>query len=448
MRSLRMFLLLGCALAAGGIRVPAEQLPMTAQEAVTRALAADPSVAAQAELVSAAESVLRSRRLDRLPGLGLSLSYTRLNEVDPIPITGTTPPANAYGLGAEFSQPLFSGGRLSERIHGAEIEVEAARRGVETARLELQLRVVRTYWQLKRHAAAVAAIEERLTQIRELSQELESRFGQGLVTRQEILRLRSLEADTGLRLERSRHARELTAMELALLTGPPQGAAIVPVSELPVDLPALPAQDSLWQRAKTEHPQLAAAVLREQSARSAERAARAGLFPSLVLNAGYGFHSPDSRSFPPQEELTAYWQLGALLHFDLLSPLRVPVLVHQAAAQGRSARNSAQAVKEQLLLSLKRAYSEALLAEEEIQAAGTAQAYAEELHRSVQDRYDQGTVLRSELLDAQAAVLEAELRLIDARVNRVVSRAALAAAAGTGRAEAWVAPSGFVGKLP
>jgi outer membrane protein TolC len=134
------------------------------------------------------------------------------------------------------------------------------------------------------------------------------------------------------------------------------------------------------------------------------------------------------------------------LSFDLLSPLRVPVLVREAASRREAASHRAQALQKQLFLALNRAYSEALLAEQEVQAAETARLYAEELRRAAQDRYDQGTVLRSELLDAQAALLEAQLRLIDANVNRVVSRAALAAAAGT--AEPWAAASGFGVELP
>jgi len=446
MRSLLLFLLLSGALSAIGPRAAAEELPLTVREAVARALAADPNVAAAAELAGAAESARLSRRLDRLPSLGLSLGYTRLNEADPIPLTGTMPPANAYGVSAELRQPLFSGGRLSEQVRAATIEAEATRRDVEMARLELRLRVVRTYWQLQRHAAAAAALDERQIQVNEQLKELESRFDQGLATREEILRLRGLAADTDLRLARSKSEKELAAVELALLTGAPQGTTVVPVSELPVKLPALPEQDTLWLQAKQEHPQLASALLRVEGARSAENLTRAGLYPTLAFNASYGYQSPDSRAFPPEEDLTMFWQLGVVLHFDLLSPLRVPALVHEAESRRQSAWHSKQALRDRLFLSLNRAYAEALLAEQEVQAAGTAQAYAEELRRAVQNRYDQGSALRSELLDAQAVVLEAGLRLVDARVNRVVSRATLAAAVGT--VEAWAAPSGFEGELP
>jgi outer membrane protein TolC len=448
MRAFELFLLASGVLTAVCTRGITEEHPLTVQEAVTQALGTDPAVAADAELASAAESARMSRRLDRLPDLSLSTGYTRLNQADPIPITGTTPPANVYGISAELRQPLFSGGRLSELVRGADLEAEAARFQAEATRLELRLRVVRTYWQTQRHTAAVAALEERKTQVEELLKELESRFDQGVATLEEILRVRGILADTGLRLARSRSARDLAAMELGLLTGVPEGVTIIPVSELPEDFPPLPDREMLWRKAQEGHPQLAAAKLRTEAAGSAERVSRAGLYPTVALNGSWGYQSPDSRAFPPEEEITQFWQLGVVLHFDLLSPVRVPIHVQEAASRRLATVYKRQDVENQLYLSLNRAYMDAQLAEREVEAAGTQQEYARELYRAVKDRYDQGTALRSELIDAQAVVLETGLRLIDARVSRTVSRAALNAIVGAEEAESWAVPSGFGGVTP
>jgi outer membrane protein TolC len=227
--------------------------------------------------------------------------------------------------------------------------------------------------------------------------------------------------------------------DLARLLGAPVGTTIELDSVLDdasVSTAAPPTSrsgetDALAAEARTRREDRAAIGMRVQSALEREAAAAAGRRPTVGVVSGADYARPNPRIFPRQEAWKPSWDVGVNLSWNAWDGGRTKAELAEARSLTTAIRERLAEYDTQLDLEVRQRTIELASARAQLDTARQEIVSATEARRVVQERFTAGVATTTDLLDAQVALLQAELdrtralasiRLAQARLDRAVGR--------------------------
>lgn len=216
-------------------------------------------------------------------------------------------------------------------------------------------------------------------------------------------------------------------LDLAVLVFPDFNDSFELADDLhaPVALPTLP---EVQEQAARNNPDVRAAMAAVQEANYDVLGARAGYFPSLVLDYFYGI---DASHFAVNT--VAHGQKVRNLGPSVLGTLNIPVwnwgTTHSRIKQAQLRRTQAQRelslAQRKLLASLRSMYEEASTAQNELSGLARSEQLAEESLRLAMLRYRNGEATVLEVVDAQTTFATANSAYQDGAVRHRVALANL-----------------------
>ena len=429
MKPLPLAALLGLAV----LRLPAAPAPLTLEECLRLAAAQHPAVAAAQAGVTVATEAVGEARAPYFPQVDLSAGFHRWQKRAFLP-SGLVLPGHAL---PELIGPLddWTGGVSShvtlydfgERKAG--LDAAVARRAAATADVDTTQAAVR--WSVQSAFCAFAAAqdlqavaEKNLARTEQHLRMVEVRRQAGAVPQADVLRLQAEVADARLQLLGTQSSVRVAGGRLNTAMG---RAADTPLAIALPEPAAPPATEDLT--AATEHalahrPELVSAEKHATAARAGVNAARAARAPKLRADGAYGWN--DVTWLPETRE----WQAGVSIDLPVFDG---------GSRSRRVGRSRAELAREEANLDNQR-----LQVRQEVWAAATelgrawsaiaaneanVQANAESL-RVVQERYQNGAAVVSDLLDTQTALARAEAGLATARWDYLAARASYDRATG------------------
>jgi outer membrane protein TolC len=260
----------------------------------------------------------------------------------------------------------------------------------------------------------VSVLDERLEVMRARREDMQNRLDQGLVTVNELLEVEMGIAELDANRASAADGRDTAADRLRSLTGVPFDTEL----DLSYEL--------------TDGPDVeTGAVERRAVVRSAERAVaaaegglavqRAGFLPQLFLTGEYTYARPNPEAFPPRNEFSDSWRIGIAGRIPLGGMPQTYFAAESARAELSRARAELSDVRSRARLEVRAASRRHATSAEQVAAARAVLRRAEENERSVRTRFENGRALRTDVLDAQALRVEAEMRLIEARIARQIA---------------------------
>ncbi len=374
------------------------QQPLSLNEAVRRALANHPDLAAAGERVAEREGLRMQAGKALNPTLNFQWENLRAWQQ---PRFRTWQESDIFGY-LEQEWELF--GKRRRRVEQASAQLKVAELERELARRQVSLGVKQAYWQALAAQHCLRLFEENLVNFQKIIAYHESRVREGAMAEADLIRVR-LE---GERLALDRNEASLAAararMKLQLAMGEQSFPPVTLTEPLPEKLPdpafALDAAEAVERRVEVRIRQ---AALEESAAATA--LARANARPNLTLAAGY------KRSGPYNTV-----SLGA----------QVPLHIRDRS-EGSIAAASAG---ERYAATLLRASQQAVLAEAEA-ALESYRIYRRQLEHTLpalreqaletasiaEAAYREGGADLLRLLDAQRVRIEAQQLYVEARVN-------------------------------
>jgi outer membrane protein TolC len=160
-------------------------------------------------------------------------------------------------------------------------------------------------------------------------------------------------------------------------------------------------------------------------------AVAAGLKPVISLAAGYDYAKPNPRIFPRTDEWNDSFDIGVNVAWPLWDGGRVKADVAQVAATRRAVDERLADFDNTLAFEVRQRRLDLEAARASIAASVEEVAAASEARRVVAERFKAGLVSNTEVMDAQQALLVAELertraqaaaRLAQARLDRALGR--------------------------
>jgi len=409
---------------------------LTLDEAVRRGLDASHRVAEAVARGHAAEAVVGERHASALPQLLAQGGYTRTNHVDTF---GILLPNNQlrviypdipdnYRTRLDAQWPVYTGGRVGALERAARIEATASADEIATARADLTLEITRAYWTLVTASESQRVVDESVTRIDAHLRDVRNQLDAGLVPPNDVLSVEAQESRQRMLAIQARGARDVAESELARLVGVPPGTPLRVDAATTAPEPSVASVDALLQQARQQRPERAALVKRMASANERTRAASAGARPTVGVGGGFDYARPNPRIFPREEAWRTSWDASINVNWPIFDGGRARSEVAEASASARALQEQLEDFDARLAVEIRQRLTDVTSARSAIGAADDAVRSATEARRVVGDRFNAGVATSTDVLDAQVALLQAELDRTQAVANAHLAEARLARA--------------------
>jgi outer membrane protein TolC len=213
--------------------------------------------------------------------------------------------------------------------------------------------------------------------------------------------------------------------------GLPAGTRIEPAEpSAPLDAPPLDVE-TLVGEALRARPEAASLRSRAAALDASVRVARASHRPQAAISAGYDYAWPNATIVPPPKEWKSTWNVGAAISITAFDGGRSDASAAQATAQAEALRHRLEDLARHIRLEVTSRILDLGTARATLEVAARNVEAALENVRVAQDRYHEGVVPSSELLDAETARLMAgldhtaavsDLRQAEANLKRALGR--------------------------
>jgi outer membrane protein TolC len=415
-------------------------LRLSLEEARARAVVASHRLAEARARSSGAEAAVAVRALADTPVLAASGGYTRTNHVTPffVPGPGGLPRViypdvpNNYFTRLTLQWPIYSGGRSDALEQAARSEALASASDVAAAEADLRLEVARAFWAVVTARATVGVLDQALARTRAHVSVTQERLNQGLIPPNEVAAAEAQESRQRMLAIEAANQRAIAEAELGRLVGVEARGSIEPVAVLdatPSEDPS--ASDTVAAEALALRHERRALELRIESTDFQRRAALAASRPSVGITGGIDYARPNPRIFPRTDEWQESWEAGVAIGWSLWDGGRARAEAAQAAAASDAARQRLAEFDSIVTLEVRQRLLEISSGRAAVAAAEDAIRAATEARRVVDERYRAGVAIQIEVLDADVALLQAELdrtrtlaqlRFAEARLARAIGR--------------------------
>jgi len=405
---------------------PAAEL--TLHQAVASALANNPEIRAASERSAAAAERLEGGKRRRLPKIGLSETYLYTN--NPAEVFALTLNQGRFDMGgfflsdpnnpdplstwitrADLVLPVYTGGKLSARIGQAESMATAEERSLSHTRDKVTFETITAYINLAKAREHQALLEKAQATTAEHVRLAGQYAAQGVILEADVLQASVYLSEMDDLVMQATNGANLAQAALNFQMGADQ--------TLPRDLtplpPAGPVAGNLasWISAALEDRQdLAAARLKLEAGRLEEKATRPGYYPEIAVLGHYDLY--DDSIFGANGHSGS---VMAVAKIDLLGGGSDTAARAAARHETASFEADIHRFEEGVRLEVQQAWLDLTAARTRHTTARKSLAAAKEALRVRESRFKQGLDKMSDLLDAETALREAEMRELVARYD-------------------------------
>jgi outer membrane protein len=416
---------------------PSTPVPLSLAQAVEQARRNAPRLEQLRALQAAAEADVRGAGAGRLPQVDLQASYTRSSNVPELTLAlpGRPPQTvfpnipDTYRTRVGLTLPLYTGGRVQGALDAARQGLTAAGKDVDTAASDLVLETTTAYWTLVSARESERVLAESIASFDADLKQVQDRFDAGMAARNEVLNVQ-VERDQALlaRLEAASGAAAANE-NLVRLLGLGPGARVEPTEPLAAPA-AAEAAEGLVAQALATRTEIASLRARAAAAQAAVKIARAARLPQASLSAGYDYARPNPRILPLTDTWNDTWSIGASVSFTAFDGGRTAAVVARARAEAEAARHLVDDLERRVRLDVNTRLLDLSTRRAALEVAERSLEAARENVRVSQDRFREGLIASSDLLDAQSRLLRAGLDHTRAATQVQQSRAHLDRAVG------------------
>jgi outer membrane protein TolC len=375
----------------------------------------------------AAEEGVSAAKSARLPELNVSLSASYIGDgwlSDRHYRHGQNISMPHFGNNFAFTaqQPLYAGGAISSGIRMAELGQQMAtldlRKNQQEVRLQLTDRYL-TLYKLRNHEEV---LRRNITLVQEVLRNMRARHAEGVVLSNDITRYELQLETLELQLSKLQDAESILNHQLVTTLQLPDSTRIAPDTTLLAQaLPTVTTEAEWQQQAAAGNAGLQQAALAKDLSRQQVKQERAAMLPKVAIVAEDHLDGPILVEVPTINSNFNYWFVGLGIQYNLSSLYKNNRSVRQAKLNALRAEEQHSLAEEQIEQAVQAQYTNYLTAYTELRTREKNVQLAGENYDVVHRRYENELALLTELLDADNMKLQAELDLVNARLDLICS---------------------------
>jgi outer membrane protein TolC len=412
--------------------------PISLQEAIHRAQAVETTygaAAAEAGIAAAQREIARSTLL---PGIVYHNQYlytqgTLDRDADlsrTAPNGQSTSPVRFIANNAVHE--YLSQGVVSETIGGAGLadyrragaDAAAARARLEVSRRGLVVTVVESYYSVLASDARVAVANRALTEANRFGAITRQREAGGEVAHADVVRADLQQQQRQRELNDAVLAADKARVEMGVLLFPDPTTPYTLAAALD-PMPPLPTRAEIDTAAKSNNPDVRAALEELRSAAFDVASARFGYAPDLTLNYSYGIDAPQFAIHGPDGTRNLGYSAFATLDIPVWDWFATHNRVKQTTIRRTQAKAQLTFTQRRLIASLDELYKEASTAHAQMTLLDQSVQTATQSLQLTNLRYSAGEGSVLEVVDAQNSLVSAESSRADGAVRYYLALANL-----------------------
>ena len=358
-----------------------------------------------------------------LPFVSASLSYgwTKRGPSSPftqgliiIPGSNQTVTTANYSLGLDIRQSLIDGGAAFSGYKAAAASETASRESFRGARQSLIFNVKSSYFSALKAKKLLDVQEDVIKRGEEQLKIAQARYDLGSASLSDVLKAKVSFANDRLALISAENGYQVALANLNSIIGEDVNDSIELAEDLtPPQVTSLGYEEALL-KAEKNHPDLLSAQENLKASDWGVQAGRAGLYPSLSLNAGYGWNNRDFSRVTSLFDRDYQWRFGFSIGYNIFDRFSTYQSLKSAQARHSNARESFLQTRSQVALEVKQAFLDLAQAKQKLGVTNQQSESAEEDLNIVQEKYNLGAATILELLDAQVSYKQAKSEQVQA----------------------------------
>jgi outer membrane protein len=383
-----------------------------------------PLRAAQARIDQAAANTTISKQ-NQLPDLKVSGSYLRLTQPN-IKMyksgnSGGSPSSTpeidqvAYGS-VNLSVPIYSGLKIQYGIRSSEYLEKAAVLDAEQDKDAVILNTVDAFSNLFKAIANLSVIRENLAQSKSRDADFANLEKNGLLARNDKLKAELQTANIELTLADVENNMKVAMVNMNIMLGLPEETLLIPDSASLVEPSAVKSMQEYEQLALQNRKDMQAIGFRKKASEVGIQAAKSDYYPSLALTSGY-----IAADIPNFLTITNAFTFGVGLSYKVSSLWKTKAHVTEARAQMAEVLAHEEELYEQVRRQVNQAYEALMTANKKIEVTRVSIEQGKENYKIVKNKYENSLLTVTDLLDANALMLQSQISYELAKADAIVA---------------------------
>ncbi len=418
--------------------------PLTFQEALATAASGNRTYQITQKAETAASAAWWQAMLAFGPSANLQFQYVLENKPmvtvmdfgSAFSSMGSTPmememATNYYSGRLSVSQPLFTGFKLVNGLELASLNYAQAKSARDEAASQLYVDVAEAYYSLLVAGEMARVMAEGLHQTEEHVAVVKAKYREGSVSNYDVLRSEVQAANLKPQLAKAQNLLRLSRKKLALTLGLDAEQSVDAVDVLAVSPAPMPDLSTLQAQALAQRWDLANMTRTVKMADIAHTLALKSNMPIVALAGTWTYYDTLDKDFPPEGgNLRHSWEVSLGLSWPLWDNLAVIPKAVEAAAKADQARLGEKAMNDGIRLEVEALYLTLQAAQDSLAAGRKTVEQAEKGYSIAVQQYAGGMMTNLDVMDAQLALNQAKMNLLQTQYECLLTQVKLRKAAG------------------
>lgn len=403
-----------------------EKKQLSLDEAVKLGILNSKSLKVDAAKIEAATADLLEARNRQLPDLKLSGSYMRLTnanvdlkflkETGATANTSTTSPNSALIGQASLSMPLYAGGRIKYGIESAKYLVEASKLTTENDKIAIAYNVAQAYNNLFKANQSIKVLEENLTASSKRDETFLKLENNGVIARNDRLKANLQTSNIELQLLEAKNNYTIATINMDLLLGLPDATELELDPYYIEELQEVKTVSYYLTEAQENRKDLQALDQQRKAANMGSKVARAENLPTVALTGGYV-----AANVPKFLTIYNAVNIGVGIEYNLANLWKQNSSLKQSQAREMQLSATNEQLSDAIKLDVNREFQNTNYSKQRISVFEKSAIQANENYRITKNKYDNGLATMTELLDADAAQISANVGVINAKADAALA---------------------------
>ncbi|MDR0537156.1 MAG: TolC family protein [Tannerellaceae bacterium] len=423
------------ALCLSGAYAQTERRALSIEEMFRLADENNRHIRAKTSAAAEAEADALTAKNDFLPSINASLSLAYNGDgtiTDRNFSNAFTAPIPHFGnnFAIEVSQTVYAGGAIKNRAKIASLQSQIAELNVENSRQQIRLLIAGNFLELCKMHNQAAVFDSHIDQTQKMLDNMRKRHSEGVALQNDITRYElQLQSLTYSKI-RLQNTMLVLNNRLTSALGLPQSLSILPDSAFHEIMTEEGGE--YWQNAATaSSATLQAAATAAEINAHREKLVRAELLPQIALFAADHLDGPVTIDIPAINKNFNYWAVGVGIKYNIGNLYKSGRKIRAAQLAMRKAAEEKDETEESVILAVREAHIRYREAFALLEVRNKSVELARRNYDIISYRYGNDTALITDLLDAAAQKLEAELHATNARIEIAYNYYMLKYTAGT-----------------
>lgn len=361
-----------------------------------------------------------------IPSLSYNTGYTRLSDnIEPfkigIPGFGervlNPQILNQYTNRISMQSTVFSGMRGNYTLKAIIQQAAASEADYRKEQADAKLTIISNYLALFKLQQSKKIVEENIEVAVRRETDIKNLVDLGMALSTDLYKATLSKSNLELNLAEVESAISTMTYTINLMLGLPEETSIQTDENSVLLIADTAGIRNALQQSVVNRDEVKATEIRTIAMEYQVKASKGAYFPSLNLGANYYINNPNQRVFPQEEKFKSTWDLGASLSWNLTGLYTTKANIKEAKANLEQAKAAKEQVSDAIKMESKQSWNAWQLAQKKIKLAEFNVEQAIENQRIVLNRFTNSAALATDLLDADNALIQSKLTLLNARAD-------------------------------